>query len=111
MNTVRWSVLIAAIEAVATSFVLIVSPSLFGWLVLGGELSEPGEALGRLTGIVLLAFGLVCWPAPGGAGETTPVMRAMLIYNVLATIYLLYLGLGARVGGILLWPAVACTRY
>jgi hypothetical protein len=102
-----WIVLIAAIEAVATSVVLIVSPSLFSRLILGAELSDPGEALGRLTGIVLLAFGLACWPAPAAAGPAAPAIRSLLIYNLLATIYLLYVGLGGRLVGILLWPAVA----
>jgi hypothetical protein len=103
---VRWIVLVTAVEAVATSLVLLASPPLFAWLVLGGELSESGEALARLTGIVLLAFGLVSWPAPFGGGETPAAIRAMLIYNLLATIYLIYLGLGAKLDGILLWPAV-----
>ena len=30
-----------------------------------------------------------------------------LIYNLLATIYLLYLGVGGKLVGTLLWPAVA----
>ena len=34
-------------------------------------------------------------------------VRALLIYNLLATIYLGYLGLAGQLVGILLWPAVA----
>jgi hypothetical protein len=34
-------------------------------------------------------------------------MRALLIYNLLATIYLAYLGFSGQLVGILLWPAVA----
>jgi hypothetical protein len=41
-NPTRWIVVVAAVEAVATSLVLILAPSLFGWLVLGAELSEAG---------------------------------------------------------------------
>jgi hypothetical protein len=103
---VRWIVVVAALEAAATSFVLILSPSLFGWLILGAELSEAGQALGRLTGIVLLAFGLACWPAPAAANQATSAVRALLIYNLLAAIYLLYLGVAGKLVGMLLWPAV-----
>jgi len=100
---VRWATSAAAIEAAATGLILLLSPALFGWLVLGAELSEPGQALGRLTGIALLGFALTSWPHPP-AGSVT---RALLAYNVLATVYLAYLGIEGKVGGILLWPAVA----
>src|SRR5260221_7120741 len=79
---------------------------LFGWLILGAELSEAGQALGRLTGIALLAFGLACWPAPAPAKKAISAVRALLIYNLLATIYLLYLGVVGKLVGTLLWPAV-----
>jgi hypothetical protein len=101
----RWIVVVAAVEAVATGLLLIFIPSLFGWLILGAELSEAGQALGRLAGIVLLAFGLACWPAPAAANQATAAVRALLIYNLLAAIYLLYLGVGGKLVGALLWPA------
>jgi hypothetical protein len=100
---VKWTTTIAAVEAAATGLILLLSPALFGWLVLGAELSEPGQALGRLTGIVLLGFGLTAWPHPAAR----PVTRAMLAYNLLATIYLCYLGIAGSLVGLLLWPAVS----
>jgi hypothetical protein len=99
----RWVTPAAAIEAGATGAILLISPALFGWLILGAELSEAGQALGRLTGIALLGFALTSWPHPP-AGSVT---RAMLAYNMLATIYLGYLGIAGKSVGILLWPAVA----
>src|ERR1700757_687281 len=102
----RWIVVVPALEAVATSLVLILAPSLFGWLVLDAELSEAGQALGRLAGIVLLAFGLACWPAPAAANQATSAIRALMIYNLLAAIYLLYLGVSSKLVGMLLWPAL-----
>ena len=66
-------------------------------------MSEPGQALGRLTGIALLGFALTSWPDP----PRGPVTRAMLTYNLLATIYLGYLGIAGTSVGVLLWPAVA----
>jgi hypothetical protein len=104
---VRWIIVVAALEAAATGLVLIIIPSLFGWLILSAELSEAGQALGRLAGIVLLAFGLACWPPPAAANQAASAVRALLIYNLLATIYLLYLGIGGKLVGMLLWPAVA----
>jgi hypothetical protein len=34
-------------------------------------------------------------------------VRALSVYNVLATIYLLYAATGGQLNGILLWPAIA----
>ena len=106
MNAVRWIVLVAAVEAAATGVILIIVPALFDWLILGAELSEPGQALGRLAGIALFGFGLASWPAPAVGGPTSTV-RALSIYNLLATIYLGYLGIAGKLAGVLLWPAVA----
>lgn len=103
---VRSILVAAAIEPAATGLLLIINPALFGRLILGAELSEPGQALGRLAGIALLAFGLACWPAAGPPSYPASAVRALLIYNLLATIYLLYLGIGGRLAGVLLWPAV-----
>ena len=107
MNTVRWVILAAAVEPAVTGLILIISPSLFAWLVLGGELSEPGQVLGRLAGIVLLSLALACWPAPPAASYPASSIRALFIYNLLATIYLTYVGVSHAATGILLWPAVA----
>ena len=73
-----------------------------GWFWLD-ELSEAGQALGRLAGIALLGFALTSWPDPSAQSVT----RAMLAYNLLATIYLCYLGIVGKSVGVLLWPAVA----
>lgn len=87
----------------ATGLILLLSLVLFGRLILETELFEPGQALGRLTGIALLGFASASWPTPSAQSVT----RAILIYNLLATIYLSYLGVAGQSAGILLWPAVA----
>jgi hypothetical protein len=51
--------LAAAIEAI-TGLFLIISPSLLVWLLLGAELSSPGQALGRVAGFALLALACAC---------------------------------------------------
>ena len=103
----QWAVLIAAVETAATGLLLLISPPLFGRLIFGTEFSAAGEALGRLAGIALLGFGLATWPTPATASEPAAIVRALVIYNLLAAIYLAYLGLVDHLAGVLLWPAVA----
>lgn len=69
-------------------------------LLLGGTPIGQTLLLARLAGIALLALGVACWP-----GAST--WRGMLTYNLLATLFLGYLGFGLRIGGKFLWPAVA----
>lgn len=95
----------AALEA-ATGLVLIVSPSLAATLVFGADLSGPGLSLGRLAGIALLAFAVACWPASGGDKQHGPAARGLLTYNLLATVYFLFVGAAGRWVGPLLWPVV-----
>ena len=64
MSGMKWIVAAAAVEAAVTGLVLIVSPPLFAWLILGAELPDPGRAMGRLTGIAMVGAGLAAWPAP-----------------------------------------------
>jgi len=99
----KWATTAAAVEAAVTGLILVLNPVLFGRLVLGAELSKPGQVLGRLTGIVLVSFATTSWPHPAA----WPVTRAMLTYNLLASAYLLYLGIVGNSAGVLLWPAVA----
>jgi len=58
------------------------------------------------TGFALLGLGLACWPGLESAGVNNPALRALITYNLLATLYLAYLGIGDRLVGSLLWPAV-----
>jgi len=102
----RW-IIIAPAEAALTGLVLIVSPSLFAWLILGAQLTAPGEALGRIAGVAMLALGLACWPENAMIKPAAGAIWALLAYNVLATIYLCYLGTEGSFVGPLLWPAVA----
>jgi hypothetical protein len=93
----------ACVEAV-TGLVLIVDPSLVAWLLLGAELSDSGQAVGRVAGFALLALGLACWPQRE-FGSTTAAVRGLLTYNVLAAIFFLYVGFRREFAGLLLWPA------
>jgi hypothetical protein len=94
--------LAAALEA-ATGLALIVVPSVVARLLLGDELSGPGMAVGRVAGFGLLALGVACWPS-SGALISSPALRGLLCYNLLAAIYLMSLGIGGEQVGSLLWP-------
>jgi hypothetical protein len=98
--------LTAAIEA-ATGLALMVHPALVVRLLLGADVFGAGLALGRVAGFALLALGLGCWPSREAPSGVPPALRAMLTYNLLVTIYLIYLGIGGELVGSLLWPAVA----
>ena len=98
--------LAAGIEVV-TSVALIVYPSIVARLLFGGDLSGPGQALGTLAGFALLALALACWPTRDPAGSVAPALQAMLLFSLLAALYLIYLGDGGGAAGPLLWPAAA----
>ena len=89
----------AAVAEAATGLALMVVPALVGRLLLGVELFGIAVVIGRVTGIALIALGVACWP-----GRTA--LCGMLTYSVLATLYLLFLGIRGLWVGPLLWPAV-----
>ncbi len=62
--------------------------------------------MSRVAGIALLALGLACWPARDPVASRPPALRAMSTYTVLATLYLLSLGVRGEWVGRLLWPAM-----
>ena len=100
-----WTVTVAGLEAAATGLFLMAAPGLFGSWVLGGDLSEAGQALGRLAGLTLFSFGFACRPEARATEKSVSMLRPMQLYNLLATVYLAYLGISG-IAGILLWPAV-----
>jgi hypothetical protein len=92
----QWVAVAAGVEAV-TGLVLIIRPSVFVWLLFGAELSGAGQALGRLAGFALLALALACWP--GGGADVRSALRALLVFSVLVTLYLAYLGIAGGLAG------------
>jgi len=91
---------LTAIIEVPTGLGLMAVPALVGRLLLGAELTGVAIPVARVTGIALIALGVGCWP-----GSTA--LCGMLIYSLLATLYLLFLGIRGEWVGPLLWPAVA----
>lgn len=96
------------IEA-CTGLALLVSPALVASILFGAPFDTPADSVvGRLTGASLLALGVACWRArdDGLSHSARGIVSAMLLYNVAAVVVLAYAGLGWRLFGVGLWPAV-----
>ena len=91
--------IIAAAGEAVTGLALLIVPSLVGQLLFGEELTGVALPVARVAGIALIALGIACWPGSPPVG--------MLIYSVVVTLYLAYLGFADGLTGVLLWPAVA----
>jgi len=94
---------LAAVVEAATGLALMIDPPVVARLLLGDGVSGTGLALGRVAGFGFLALGLACWPGSEKLSGS-PALRGLLCYNLLVTIYLLYLGVGGEWVGVLLWP-------
>ena len=90
---------------VLTGLGLVVAPSLLARLLFGSDLNAPGEATGRIAGLVMLCLAAGCWPRATGA--EAHALALLLALSVLATLYLVAIGLAGTTVGVLLWPAVA----
>jgi hypothetical protein len=92
----------ATFEAV-TGIALIFAPNIVRFL-LGKNISGAAVVMSRVAGVGLLLLGGACWPRVEGI---MPRLRAMLIYNLLATAGLVYLRFSSQSIGKLLLPALA----
>ena len=101
--TTKLLLAVAATFEAVTGIVLIVAPNIVR-LLLGTDISSAVLVIARMVGVGLLLLGVACWPRVEG---TIPRLRAMLIYNLLATAYLGYLRFSSQSVGKLLLPALA----
>ena len=85
--------------------IVVLAPELVAPLLFGAEVTGAGVAYGRLLGMTLLVLVIACWPRADAVSR--PALHAVLAYNLLAALYLAWLGVAHRPAGILLWPAVA----
>lgn len=98
----------AVIEG-ATGVALLVSPALPVSILIGASLDTPaGLVVGRIAGAALVALGLSCWVARQDehSRAANGIVTAMLLYNLITGAVLIYAGLGPRLAGVGLWPAV-----
>jgi len=102
--------IVTAIVATATGLILLVSPPLVAAFLLGASLDAAAAlVVARIVGAALLSLGCACWLArKDGPTHAVPgLVAAMLLYNSLAVAVLANAGAGARLVGVLTWPAVA----
>ena len=103
----RWTLGAAAGLEIFTGAALIVAPSLTARLLLGADLTAPGEIVVRLAGLAILSLALACWPPGAQGGGSQQTLAGLLLMSVLVTAYLVYLGASGAAAGVLLWPAAA----
>ena len=100
-----WIAAAAGLE-VMTGAGLVVAPSLLGRLLFGSEMNASGDLVGRISGVVMLCLAFGCWPRPL-EGEYRQALAPLLALSLLATVFLIYVGIGGVNVGVLLWPAAA----
>lgn len=91
----------AAVAEALTGVALMAVPSIVGRLLLGTDLSGVTVPVARVAGMALVGLGVACYPGEAASRG----LSGMLAYSLLATLYLIYLGLDGEWVGILLWPA------
>src|SRR5213592_1745433 len=93
----------------ATGLGLMAVPSVVVRLLLGSPLdTSAAVVLARVAGAALLALGVACWLARDETQSRAArgLVVAMLMYNIPATAFLAFAGIGLGLHGIALWPAV-----
>ncbi len=109
VNSVRNLLVVTALAEAAVGVTLLASPSLVIALLLGAPLDAPAAiAVARIAGAALLSLGCACWLArnDGPNRAVFGLVGAMLLYNSVAVAVLASAGAGARLVGVLTWPAV-----
>jgi len=100
---------VTAVLEVGVGLALLASPALAVSLLLGAPFETTADSVvGRVGGAALLALGVASWLARNDehARAANGLVVSMLLYNVAAVVVLGYAGLGLRLSGIGLWPAV-----
>ncbi len=100
---------VTAVIEVGAGLALMCCPSAAVALLLGSPLgASVAVTLGRVVGAALLALGVACWLArhDGRSRAGTGLVAAMLLYNGGAATGFAHAGIGLRLYGVALWPAV-----
>ena len=89
-----------------TGLALAIIPSLFVTILLGTSLTDISAILiARLAGAALITIAIACGLSRSNS-QATNMIKAMLVYNILAILLLLYAVLVEHISGPALWPAV-----
>jgi hypothetical protein len=97
---------VTAIFEASTGIALIVAPALLVSILFGVPLEESGALIvAKVTGLALLSLATACWQSRNASGAS-PVVQAMLCYNVTIAALFIYEALVEKFSGIGLWPVV-----
>ena len=99
-----------ALIEVGAGLALMVSPAWAVSILIGGRFDTATDTVvGRVAGAALLALALASWLARNEdySSAATGIVSGLLLYNAGAGAALVYAGIGLRLSGIGLWPAVA----
>jgi hypothetical protein len=99
-----------ALIEVGAGLALIVSPAWTVSILIGGSFETAADTVvGRVAGAALLALALASWLArtEDYGSAAIGIVSGLLLYNAGAGAVLAYAGIGLRLSGIGLWPAVA----
>jgi hypothetical protein len=107
---VRTLLLVTALVETTAGLGLLFAPTVVAALLLGASLDAPAAVIvARVAGAAVLSLGAACWLSrdepPGRA--VRGLVAALLLYHCAAIAVLALAAIGARLGGVLLWPAVA----
>jgi len=98
----------AIVEAIA-GLTLLLIPTVAASALLGVPLNTPdGLVTARIAGAALIALAVACWQARNGerGSPATGVVQAMLFYNFVAAMVLVYAGIRLELRSAMLWPAI-----
>jgi hypothetical protein len=102
--------IVTALAETPIGLMLLLSPPLVARLLLAASLDAPAAlVVARIAGAALLSLGCACWLArnDGPNRAVRGLVAAMLLYNSVAVAVLANAAAGARLVGVLTWPAVA----
>jgi hypothetical protein len=100
---------VTALIELGAGVALMMVPSPAVKLLLGSPLDAPAAvALGRVAGAALFALCVACWLTRNEATSHAArgLTAGMLFYNVAVAVILASAGVGSKLVGIALWPAV-----
>jgi riboflavin transporter FmnP len=101
--------IIASVVEAGAGLTLLLMPIVATSALLGTPLDTPtGLVAARIAGAALVALAIACWQARNGerGSPATGVVQAMLFYNFVAAIVLVYAGIRLDLRSAMLWPAI-----
>ena len=100
---------VTAIVEAGAGLTLLLLPIVATSALLGTPLDTPiGLVAARIAGAALVALAIACWQARNGerGKPATGVVEAMLFYNFVAAMVLVYAGIRLDLRSAMLWPAI-----